>query len=173
MSQEHASRRRRRLTATVTDLEVAIQRAFLVGVALPGMNGIDSERSLEELALLTDTAGSEPVDQELIRRTRIDPATYVGSGKAEELATLTKALDIDVVIFDNQLTPAQQRNLQKLFGCDVVDREGLILDIFAQHAHTRVGSLQVELALHRYNLPRLRGKGKSMSQQGAGILARG
>jgi GTP-binding protein HflX len=173
MTQEHASRRRRRLTATVTDLEVAIQRAFLVGVALPGMNGIDSERSLEELALLTDTAGSEPVDQELIRRTRIDPATYVGSGKAEELATLTKALDIDVVIFDNQLTPAQQRNLQKLFGCDVVDREGLILDIFAQHAHTRVGSLQVELALHRYNLPRLRGKGKSMSQQGAGVLARG
>lgn len=173
MTQEHASRRRRRLTATVTDLGVAIQRAFLVGVMLPEMKTLDAERSLEELTLLTDTAGSEPVDQELVRRTRIDPATYIGSGKAEELAALTKALDIDVVIFDNQLTPAQQRNLQKLFGCDVVDREGLILDIFAQHAHTRVGSLQVELALHRYNLPRLRGKGTSLSQQGAGVLARG
>ena len=173
MTQEHASRRRRRLTATVTDLEVAIQRAFLVGVELPGMTTVDSERSLDELALLTDTAGSEPVDQELVRRTRIDPATYIGSGKAEEIATLTNALDIDVVVFDNQLTPAQQRNLQKLFGCDVVDREGLILDIFAQHAHTKVGALQVELAMNRYNLPRLRGRGTSLSQQGAGVLARG
>jgi GTP-binding protein HflX len=173
MTQEHASRRSRRLTATVTDLEVAIQRAFLVGVELPGMATVEAERSLEELALLTDTAGSEPVDQELVRRTRIDPATYIGSGKAEELASLTKALDIDVVVFDNQLTPAQQRNLQKLLGCDVVDREGLILDIFAQHAHTKVGALQVELAMNRYNLPRLRGKGTSLSQQGAGVLARG
>ena len=173
MTQERASRRSRRLTATVTDLEVAIQRAFLVGVELPGMATVEAERSLDELALLTDTAGSEPVDQELVRRTRIDPATYIGSGKAEELASLTKALDIDVVVFDNQLTPAQQRNLQKLFGCDVVDREGLILDIFAQHAHTKVGALQVELAMNRYNLPRLRGKGTSLSQQGAGVLARG
>ncbi len=173
MTQEHASRRRRRLTATVTDLEVAIQRAFLVGVELPGMATIDSERSLDELALLTDTSGSEPIDQELVRRSRIDPATYIGSGKAEELATLTRALDIDVVVFDNQLTPAQQRNLQKLFGCDVVDREGLILDIFAQHAHTKIGALQVELAMNRYNLPRLRGRGTSLSQQGAGVLARG
>jgi GTPase len=173
MTQDHASRRRRRLTATITDLQVAIQRAFLVGVVLPEMNSQEAERSLDELTLLTDTAGSEPVDQELVRRTRIDPATYIGSGKAEELTTLTKALDIDVVIFDNQLTPAQQRNLQKLFGCDVVDREGLILDIFAQHAHTKVGALQVELAMNRYNLPRLRGKGTSLSQQGAGVLARG
>ncbi|HET9203735.1 MAG TPA: GTPase HflX [Acidimicrobiia bacterium] len=173
MTQEHASRRRRRLTATITDLEVAVQRAFLVGVELPRIATIDAERSLDELALLTDTAGSEPIDQELVRRHAIEPATYIGSGKAEELATLTKALDIDVVIFDNQLTPAQQRNLQKLFGCDVVDREGLILDIFAQHAHTKVGALQVELAMNRYNLPRLRGKGTSLSQQGAGVLARG
>ncbi|HVR79009.1 MAG TPA: GTPase HflX [Acidimicrobiia bacterium] len=173
MTQDHASRRRRRLTATITDLQVAIQRAFLVGVVLPEMSSEEAERSLDELTLLTDTAGSEPVDQELVRRTRIDPATYIGSGKAEELTALSKALDIDVVIFDNQLTPAQQRNLQKLFGCDVVDREGLILDIFAQHAHTKVGALQVELAMNRYNLPRLRGKGTSLSQQGAGVLARG
>lgn len=169
MTQEHASRRRRRLTATVTDLQVAVQRAFLVGVVLPGTVEADEERSLEELSLLTDTAGAEPVDMELVKRHEIDPATFIGKGKAEELATITTALDIDVVIFDQQLSPAQQRNLQKIFECDVVDREALILDIFAQHATSKIGSLQVELALLRYNLPRLRGKGKSMSQQGAGV----
>lgn len=173
MTQDHASRRQRRLTATVTDLDVAVQRAFLVGVEIPGINSADATRSLEELKLLTDTAGSEPVDQELVRRHRVDAATYIGSGKVDELASLSRALDIDVVVFDNPLSPAQQRNLQAVFGCDVVDREALILDIFAQHATTKVGSLQVELALLRYNLPRLRGKGKALSQQGAGIGTRG
>ena len=173
MTQEHASRRRRRLTATVTDLEVAVQRAFLIGVVLPGMTKSEEERSLDELALLTDTAGSDPVDQELVKRDAIDPAMYIGSGKAAELAALTTALDIDVVVFDHPLTPAQQRNLQSTFHCDVVDREALILDIFAQHATSKVGSLQVELALLRYNLPRLRGKGKALSQQAGGIGTRG
>ena len=173
MTQEHQSRRRRRLTATVTDLDVAVQRAFLVGVTLPGVTTREEERSLDELSLLTDTAGSEPVDQELVKRERIDPATYIGSGKAEELASLTTALDIDVVVFDHPLSPAQQRNLQAVFHCDVVDREALILDIFAQHASSKVGSLQVELALLRYNLPRLRGKGTSLSQQAGGIGTRG
>ena len=173
MTQEHQSRRRRRLTATITDLEVAVQRAFLVGVQLPGMNGDDAERSLDELTLLTDTAGSEPVDQELVRRQTIDAATFIGSGKADELADLTRALDIDVVVFDNALTPAQQRNLMRVFDCDVVDREALILDIFAQHAHSKEGALQVELALLRYHLPRLRGKGKALSQQAGGIGTRG
>jgi GTP-binding protein HflX len=173
MTDQHASRSRRRLTATVTDLEIQIQRAFLVGVELPGMARADSERSLEELSLLTETSGSDPVDTELVRRSQLDPATYIGSGKAEELRSLTKALDIDVVIFDNSLSPAQTRNLEKIFECDVVDREALILDIFAQHATTKIGALQVELAMLRYNLPRLRGKGKSMSQQGFGVLARG
>src|SRR3990170_3766590 len=173
MTREPTSRSRRRLTATVTDLEVRVQRAFLVGVELPGMTGVEAERSLDELALLTDTAGADPVDRELVHRRRIDPATYLGSGKAEELASITRALDIDLVVFDNPLAPAQQRNLQKLFECDVADREALILDIFAQHATSRVGSIQVELALLRYYLPRLRGKGKDLSQQGAGVLARG
>jgi len=173
MTREPTSRSRRRLTATVTDLEVRVQRAFLVGVELPGMTGVEAERSLDELALLTDTAGADPVDRELVHRRRIDPSTYLGSGKAEELATLTKALDIDLVVFDNPLAPAQQRSLQKLFECDVVDREALILDIFAQHARSRVGAIQVELAMLRYNLPRLRGKGRALSQQGAGVLARG
>jgi GTP-binding protein HflX len=170
---DHQARGRRRLTATVTDLEVVQQKAFLVGVQLPGMDLGEAERSLEELALLTDTAGSDPVDSELVRRREIDPATFIGSGKAAELAALTKSLDIDVVVFDNELTPAQQRNLQKLFEVDVVDREALILDIFAQHATSREGAIQVELALYRYNLPRLRGRGKQLSQQGAGVLARG
>jgi GTP-binding protein HflX len=169
MTQEHASRRRRRLSATVTDLQVAVQRAFLVGVILPGMSEEAEERSLQELTLLADTAGSDPVDSEIVKRHAIDPATYIGKGKAEELASLATALDIDVVVFDHQLSPAQQRNLQRIFECDVVDREALILDIFAQHATSRVGALQVELALLRYHLPRLRGKGKTLSQQGAGV----
>ena len=136
---------------------------------MPGMVTEAEERSLDELALLTDTAGADPVDRELVKRDRLDPGTFIGSGKAAELASLTTALDIDVVIFDQALTPAQQRNLQKIFHCDVVDREALILDIFAQHATSKVGAIQVELALLRYNLPRLRGKGVEMAQQRAGV----
>ncbi|MFP4074043.1 MAG: GTPase HflX, partial [Actinomycetota bacterium] len=93
MTSEHQSRAQRRLTATVTDLDVAVQRAFLVGVQLPGNTTEVEERSLDELALLTDTAGADPVDQELVKRDRIDPATFIGSGKAEELASLTTAMD--------------------------------------------------------------------------------
>ncbi len=173
MTYDHQRRSGRRLTATVTDLEVVRQKAFLVGVLLPDMDPAEAERSLDELALLTDTANSDPVDMELVRRDAPDPAWYIGSGKANELARLTTALDIDVVVFDNPLTPAQQRNLQKAFECDVVDREALILDIFAQHATSGEGALQVELALLRYRLPRLRGMGKILSQQGAGIGTRG
>lgn len=169
MTSEHQPRSQRRLTATVTDLDVAVQRAFLVGVILPGASTEGEERSLEELALLTDTAGADPVDQESVKRDRIDPSTFIGSGKATELATLTTALDIDVVIFDQALSPAQQRNLQAVFHCDVVDREALILDIFAQHATSKVGAIQVELALLKYNLPRLRGKGTELAQQRAGV----
>jgi GTPase len=169
MTSEHQSRRARRLTATVTDLEVAVQRAFLVGVQLPGMSTEVEERSLAELTLLTDTAGADPVDRELVKRDRIDPGTFIGSGKAKELAGLATALDIDVVIFDQGLTPAQQRNLQGIFHCDVVDREALILDIFAQHATSKVGAIQVELALLKYNLPRLRGKKTELAQQRAGV----
>ena len=132
-----------------------------------------AEASLDELALLVDTAGAEPVELVLQRRDRPDPATYIGSGKAEELRELSEALDIDLVVFDDELTPAQQRNLEKLFSCDVVDRVALILDIFAQHAHSQEGMVQVELAQLRYRLPRLRGRGKQLSQQGAGGGARG
>lgn len=175
MSTRHGStsgRQRRRLTATVTDLGVVRQRALLVGVARSGASIAEAERSLAELGLLVDTAGADPVDSELVRRGALDPALYIGKGKAKELADLARATDIDVVVFDNDLSPAQQRNLQQLFECDVVDREALILDIFAQHAHSRTGAIQVELALLRYNLPRLRGKGASLSQQTGGIGAR-
>ncbi|MGH8875573.1 MAG: GTPase HflX [Acidimicrobiia bacterium] len=171
--QERTGRRRRRLTATITDLEVGRQRAFLVGVALPGTGPEGAQRSLDELGLLSETAGSDPVDTELVKRSQVDPATFIGKGKAEELAALVKSLEIDVVVFDNDLTPAQQRNLQRIFECDVVDREALILDIFAQHASSREGSIQVELALLRYHLPRLRGKGTELSRLGGGIGTRG
>lgn len=165
----YEGRQRRRLTATVTDLEVEVQKAFLVGVLLYGDSLDDAKRSLEELSLLTQTAGSDPVDAELLKRDRPDPARFIGKGQAEELAAVTKALDIDVVVFDNDLTPVQQRNLSKIFHCDVVDRVAVILDIFAQHATSKEGMLQVELALLRYHLPRLRGKGTELSRQGFGL----
>lgn len=166
-------RQRRRLTATTTDLEVTRQRAMLISVEVPPLTAAEVEYSLAELERLTDTAGSDPVHAEAVRRTDIRPATFIGSGQAAELASLSKALDIDVVVFDNDLTPAQQRNLQAIFHCDVVDRVALILDIFAQHAVSKEGMLQVELALLQYHLPRLRGKGTELSRQAGGIGTRG
>jgi GTP-binding protein HflX len=171
--EERAGRGRPRLTATEIDLEVVQQRALLVCTGVGAHTVEEAEQSLDELALLTDTAGAEPVATELQRRDRPDPATYVGKGKLAELAELAEALDVDVVVFDDELTPAQQRNLERAFGRDVVDRVALILDIFAQHATSQEGMLQVELAQLRYRLPRLRGRGITLSQQGAGIGTRG
>lgn len=168
-----SGRRRQRLTATVTDLDVARQRALLVGLVRSKRGRADGEASLRELELLTETAGSDPVESVLVRRERPDAATFIGSGRLSELVALSQVEDIDVVVFDNDLSPAQQRNLQQAFQCDVVDRVALILDIFAQHAHTREGMLQVELAQHRYRLPRLHGKGIELSRLGAGIGTRG
>src|SRR5262245_24130501 len=170
---ERASVSRRRLTATEVDLGVVRQRALLVGTGIGMRDAEAAEASLDELALLVDTAGAEPVELELQRRDRPDPATYIGSGKAKELQQVAQALDVDLVVFDDELTPAQQRNLEKLFSVDVVDRVALILDIFAQHAHSQEGMVQVELAQLRYRLPRLRGRGTQLSQQGAGGGARG
>ena len=172
-SDAHLARQRRRLTATVTDFDVDGQRALLVGVVQSKGEVPAGEQSLVELELLTDTAGSEPVESVLLRRDRFDAGTFVGKGQLAELVAESKALDVDVVVFDNELTPAQQRNLQQAFETDVVDRVALILDIFAQHAHTHEGMLQVELAQHRYRLPRLRGKGVELSRLGAGIGTRG
>jgi GTP-binding protein HflX len=172
-ARSHQRRNRRGLTATEVDLGVVVQRAMLVGTGYGSDTVEEAEDSLAELALLAETAGAAPVDSVLQRRDRPDPATYIGKGKAEELRDRANAEDVDVVIFDDELTPAQQRNLEKIFSCDVVDRVALILDIFAQHATTQEGRVQVELAQLRYRLPRLRGRGLQLSQQGAGIGTRG
>lgn len=169
----HVSRQRQGLTASVTDFDVERQRAMLIGLIRSAKDRAKGESSLEELGLLTDTAGSEPVVSELVRRERPNPATFIGKGKLSELVGVSRAEDIDVVVFDNELSPAQQRNLHVAFQCDVVDRVALILDIFAQHAHTKEGMMQVELAQYRYQLPRLRGKGTELSRLGAGIGTRG
>lgn len=165
-------RQRRRLTATETDLDVEKQLAFLVAV-YQSSDSHDAEVAIDELGLLVDTAGSDPIGQEVLRRPRFDPATFIGNGQAQELAQQTRALDIDVVVFDNALTATQQRNLQKIFHCDVVDRTAVILDIFAQHATSAAGMLQVELAQLKYLAPRLRGKGTELSRLAGGIGTRG
>lgn len=170
---ERDGRQRRRLTATEVDVGVVRQRALLIGTGVGTRSLDEAEASLSELAALTDTAGADPVEAVLQRRDTPDPATYIGSGKADELSGLADALDADVVVFDDELTPAQQRNLEKRFGRDVVDRVALILDIFAQHARSQEGMIQVELAQLRYRLPRLRGRGIELSQQAGGIGTRG
>ena len=149
------------------------ERIVLVGVAIPPRNLDDIETSLDELALLIDTAGADEADRIVQRRDRPEPATFVGKGKAQDLLASCLAVDADTVVFDNELTPAQQRNLEKIMGRSVIDRSAVILDIFAQHAHTQEGKLQVELALLRYRLPRLRGRGLALSQQAGHIGARG
>lgn len=166
MSRSPTQRQRRRLTATEVDLGVVQQRALLVGTTAVTGDVERAEASLEELELLADTAGALVVHRDLQRRESPDPATYVGRGKAAELAAVAEALDVDVVVFDDELSPAQQRNLEQVFKCDVVDRVALILDIFAMHATSQEGMIQVELAQHRYRLPRLRGRGAQLSQQG-------
>ncbi len=173
MSSGQQGRGRRRLTASEVDLEVIRQRALLVGTGIGTRSVEVAEESLAELARLTDTAGADAVEIVLQRRDHPDSRTYIGKGNAEELRESVKALDIDVVIFDDELSPAQQRNLEKIFEVDVVDRVALILDIFAQHAASQEGMLQVELAQLRYQMPRLRGRGGVLSQQGGGIGTRG
>ncbi|NNN18625.1 MAG: GTPase HflX [Acidimicrobiaceae bacterium] len=149
------------------------EKIILVGVAFSSSQLGEVEDSLDELALLVDTAGAEVVDRVIQRRTEPDPATYVGKGKAEELHSLSETLDVDTVVFDDELSPAQQRNLEKILGRTAIDRTAVILDIFAQNASSMEGKTQVELALLTYRLPRLRGRGKSLSQQVGRIGTRG
>ncbi len=173
MSSRHVGRDRQRLTATVTDIDVERQKALLVAVVDDQAAAADIEDSLAEMERLVNTAGSDVVEVATQRRPHPDPATYLGKGKAKELAGLGKALDIDLLVVDGELSPVQQRNLQQIFNVDVVDRVALILDIFALHATSRAGMAQVELAMSRYRLPRLRGKGIEMSRLKKGIGARG
>ena len=149
------------------------ERAALVGLVAGRARRLDAERSLDELAGLADAAGATVVLRVLQERPRPDPATFLGSGKIEGLAGSCAAADVDVVIFDNELTPTQLRQISEVLGIKVLDRTQVILDIFAGRARTREGKLQVELAQLQYLLPRLIGAGPALSQQGGGIGTKG
>ena len=186
---------RRRVAGLSTELEdvseveyrqVRLEKVVLVGLELPGPHASspggsgrqsrdfqDADTSLRELAALAETAGSQVLDALIQRRDHPDPATYLGSGKARELADVVAAVGADTVIVDGELAPSQRRALEDVVGVKVVDRTALILDIFAQHAKSREGKAQVELAQLEYLLPRLRGWGESMSRQAGGRVAAG
>jgi GTP-binding protein HflX len=149
------------------------ERIVLVGVVFAWSSLPVVEADLDELAELVGTAGADVVARVTQRRDQPDPATYLGRGKAQELRELSEANDADTVVFDDELSPAQQRNLEQILSRTAIDRTAVILDIFAQNARTQEGKTQVELALLRYRLPRLRGRGRSFSQQAGGIGTRG
>ncbi len=160
------------------------ERAILVGLELKGRSGkrpvkgpdardFDSDESIKELVVLTESAGGEVLDRVVQSRDQAEAATLIGSGKVDELSLQVKAQEADVVIFDRDLSPTQQRNLERSLHCKVIDRTQLILDIFARRARTREGQLQVELAQLNYLLPRLTGRGAEMSRLGGGIGTRG
>ena len=160
------------LAGTLIDRSIR-EKIVLVAVARPGDTDAEVEASLDELSLLVDTAGADEVARMVQRRDAPDHTTYIGKGKAEELKQLCLAVDADTVVFDNELAPAQQFNLEKLLGRTAIDRTAVILDIFGQNAHTQEGKAQVELALLRYRLPRLRrGADAKLSQQRGGVGAR-
>jgi GTP-binding protein HflX len=152
---------------------VLVERAALVGLVTGGARRIDAEHSLEELAGLAEAAGARVVLRVLQDRPRPDSATFLGSGKVEVLAQAAAEADADLIVFDNELSPAQLRELNKRLDRKVVDRTQLILDIFAKRARTREGKLQVELAQLKYLLPRLVGSSEALSRLGGGIGTRG
>ncbi len=149
------------------------EAAILVGVDLPGYRAWSTEESLQELGQLAVTAGARVVGQVVQRRDAPDPAHYVGEGKAAEIEELRLQSGAGLIVFDDELSPAQLRNLERVTQGRVIDRTALILDIFAQRAHTREGKLQVELAQLNYRLPRLGGRGSELSRLGGGIGTRG
>ena len=164
---------RRLLTVSDRDIFVTVQKALLVGIILTNETRADKEESLKELTNLVKTAGSNPSIIQTKRVDKINPKTFIGKGSIIELEEISKSNDIDVVIFDCELTPNQQKELRVIFQCDVVDRTGLILDIFALHAQSKEANLQVELAMSVYLKPRLAGLGATLNQQGGGIGTRG
>jgi GTP-binding protein HflX len=149
------------------------ERAALVGLVTGAARRIDADRSLDELAGLADAASAHVVLRMLQERPKPDPATFIGGGKVTALAAACAEADVDVVIFDNELSPAQLRQLEEKLERKVVDRTQLILDIFARRARTREGKWQVELAQLKYLLPRLVGAGAALSRLGGGIGTRG
>lgn len=144
-----------------------------IAVLLGIVNNIEDEESLQELDMLAQTAGVDVVDIVSQKRLKIDPAYYIGKGKAFEISRVVKSLGLNAVICDDELTPVQIRNLEDIIGVQIIDRTALILDIFAQRAKTAEGKVQVELAQLQYRLPRLTGKGIELSQEGGGIGTRG
>lgn len=160
---------KRLLTDTFNIVEIKPDRAVLVGI-----ESSDGYDTIAELAELCETAGIKVVAREQQRRRAVDAATYIGSGKAEELALTASACEADIFVFDDELTAVQMRNLQAILGLPIVDRTMVILDIFAQRAQSREGKLQVELAQLKYRMPRLLGMGKVLSRQGSsGVGMRG
>jgi GTP-binding protein HflX len=178
LEDRHALRRVAGLSTELTDITeveyraLRLERVVLIGVWSDGTL-TTAENSLRELSRLAETAGSVVLDGLIQRRGRIDPATYVGAGKASELAGIVAATGADTVICDGELSPSQLRRLEGVVKVKVIDRTALILDIFAQHAKSREGKAQVELAQLQYMLPRLRGWGDSLSRQAGGRVAGG
>lgn len=155
------------------DIIRSVERAVLVGVRLPGQTGADQASSLDELEALVETAGGVTMARIVQRREAPDPATFVGAGKVDQIRRLADRVGADAVVFDDELSPAQQRNLEERIKRKVLDRTIVILDIFAQHATSREGKAQVELAQMTYLLPRLRGWGDALSRQAGGRVAGG
>src|ERR1700722_10644146 len=178
LEDRHALRRVAGLSTELTDVTeveyraLRLERVVLIGVWTEGTQA-NAENSLTELSRLAETAGSIVLDGLIQRRSRVDTATYVGSGKARELAGIVAATGADTVICDGELSPSQLRRLEGVVKVKVIDRTALILDIFAQHAKSREGKAQVELAQLQYMLPRLRGWGESLSRQAGGRGAGG
>jgi GTPase len=149
------------------------ERVFLIGVELKNRNSRELHESLEELSELAASAGAQVAGDGLQKIAAPCAGTFIGSGKADEFAQLCRKAEVDTVIFDDELTPAQSRNLEKIFNCKVLDRTALILDIFAQRARTREGKLQIELAQLQHLLPRLTRFWGHLSRQKGGIGMRG
>ncbi|HEX3828882.1 MAG TPA: GTPase HflX [Sporichthyaceae bacterium] len=179
LAERHALRRVPGLSTELLDVteveyrQLRLERVVLVGVWTSGIGTAEAENSMHELRRLAETAGALVLDGFVQRRDRPDPATYVGSGKAKALREVIVATGADTLVCDGELTPSQLVQLEKIVQVKVIDRTALILDIFAQHAKSREGKAQVELAQLQYMLPRLRGWGQSMSRQGGGRVAGG
>lgn len=173
LADRNALRRQASLSTELEDVseveyrQLRLERVVLAGLWSSGTMA-DAENSLRELAALAETAGSEVLDGLVQRRAKPDPATFLGQGKAQELKEMVHATGADTVVIDGDLSPSQRRTLEEVVKVKVIDRTALILDIFAQHAQSREGRAQVELAQMEYLLPRLRGWGESMSRQAGG-----
>jgi GTP-binding protein HflX len=150
-----------------------LERAILIGILYPGQDEGEADEYLDELAFLAETAGADPVKKFIQRLDIPNPRTFVGSGKIEEIGLFTKENNIDIAIFDDELSPSQLRNIEKALGCRILDRTNLILDIFAKRARTSHARTQVELAQYQYLLPRLAGMWTHLERQRGGIGLRG